>query len=328
MMVGNTSPEEQPTTAALQARLAQVERTLARYEAERGARSSTPKRGVRRRGLWAGAVAALLIALVPLSILGAGPTFNDLTTAGVEHQADIQAIGAVGITTGFDDPKSSDPNQRLYDPKGLVTREQMASFLARTAGLGTNTPIVNAATALKLGASPAGTTTFAANELTRIAAFNSGDDFFLTSSTSTPPARDIHTLTINVPVQSYVLFQFTGYMIARQGASCPCELRGSARMDAGSKVILTSSNLGTETTNYVGTFDRRSVAGSYVFLATPGSHTFTLSIARGSGGTLDIGLAAPAIQAIALPFGPAGESATTVPGGASGQGNASSTSQP
>ncbi len=326
-MVGDTSPDGQ-TTAALQARLAQVEQTLARYEAERGTQHRTPKRRTGRRGWWAGAVAALLIALVPLSILGAGPTFNDLSTAGVEHQADIQAIGAVGITTGLDDPRSSDPNQRLYDPKGLVNREQMASFLARTAGLGNNPPIVNAASALKLATAPTGTATFAANELTRIAAFNSGDDFFLTGSTTTPPARDIHTLTLDLPVQSYVLFQFTGYMIARQGASCPCELRGSARMDDGSKIILTSSNLGTEATNYVGTFDRRAVAGSYVFLATPGSHTFTLSIDRGSGSTLDIGLAAPAIQAIALPFGPTGESATTVPGGASGQGNASSNGQP
>ncbi|HEY8601802.1 MAG TPA: hypothetical protein VIL85_25470 [Thermomicrobiales bacterium] len=327
-MTVNTSPDDHTTTATLQARLAQVERTLARYEAERGQRHNLPTGRKRRGGRWAGAVAALLIALVPLSILGAGPTFNDLGTAGVEHQGDIQAIAAVGITTGLDDPKSSDPNQRLYDPKGTVTREQMASFLARTAGLGTNTPIVNAASALKLATDPTGETAFAANELTRIAAFNSGDDFFLTAPASTPPARDIHTLTLDVPVQSYVLFQFTGYMIAKQGASCPCELRGSARMDDGTKVILTSSNLGTEGSNYVGTFDRRSVAGSYVFLATPGSHTFTLSIDRGSGGTLEIGLAAPAIQAIALPFGPTGDSATTVPGGASGQGNASSTSQP
>lgn len=95
------------------------------------------------------ALVALLVALVPLGIAAAGPTFSDLGEAAPVHQANIQAIGDAGITTGFDDP--ANPGQRTYSPKGLVTREEMASFLARTAGLGSNAPIVNAKTAQTAG---------------------------------------------------------------------------------------------------------------------------------------------------------------------------------
>ncbi len=82
---------------------------------------------------------ALLVALVPLAGLAAGPTFNDLN-AGSVHNAYIQAIADAGITKGCDPGVS-------YCPNGLVTREEMASFLARTAGLGTNPPVANARTA-------------------------------------------------------------------------------------------------------------------------------------------------------------------------------------
>jgi hypothetical protein len=91
------------------------------------------------------AVVTLLVALMPLSILAADPVFSDLSDAAEVHRPNIQAIGNVGITTGFADPNN--PNARLYNPKGLVTREEMASFLARTAGLGGNAPVVNAKTA-------------------------------------------------------------------------------------------------------------------------------------------------------------------------------------
>jgi hypothetical protein len=91
-------------------------------------------------------LAGLLVALLPLSLLAANPTFSDLNDAAEVHRPNIQAIGNAGITTGFEDPNN--PNARLYNPKGLVTREEMASFLARTAGLGSNAPVVNAATSV------------------------------------------------------------------------------------------------------------------------------------------------------------------------------------
>jgi len=90
-------------------------------------------------------VVGLLVALMPLSLFAAGPVFSDLGTAAPVHQPNIQAIGDAGITTGFEDP--ADPTKRLYNPKDNVTREEMASFLARTAGLGANPPVANAKTA-------------------------------------------------------------------------------------------------------------------------------------------------------------------------------------
>ena len=82
-------------------------------------------------------LATLLVALVPLATLAANP-FNDLT--GGVHDANIDAIYTAGITRGCDPDVS-------YCPTGLVTREEMASFLARTAGLGDNPPVANALTA-------------------------------------------------------------------------------------------------------------------------------------------------------------------------------------
>jgi hypothetical protein len=76
--------------------------------------------------------AACLSALVPLSLLAA-PTFGDLNSAAEIHRADIQTIGALGITTGFENP--DDPATRLFNPGATVTRQEMATFLARTAGL-------------------------------------------------------------------------------------------------------------------------------------------------------------------------------------------------
>jgi len=96
------------------------------------------------RRLRALAAAGAFVALTPLALLAAGPTFSDLNSASPEHRGNIQAIGNAGITTGFADPNNT--GQRLYDPKANVTREEMASFLARTAGLGGNPPVANAAT--------------------------------------------------------------------------------------------------------------------------------------------------------------------------------------
>lgn len=90
-------------------------------------------RGIPRRFLPL-TLAILLVALMPLSILAAG--FNDLNDGSI-HNTNIQAITDAGITKGCDPGVS-------YCPNNLVTREELASFLARTAGLGDNPPIANA----------------------------------------------------------------------------------------------------------------------------------------------------------------------------------------
>ncbi len=110
------------------------------------------------------AAVALLAALLPLSLLAATPVFSDLGNAAPIHQPNIQALAAAGITTGFADPNSTDPDARLYDPKATVTREEMASFLVRTTGLGENAPVANAKTAQTAGsAQTADTATNATN---------------------------------------------------------------------------------------------------------------------------------------------------------------------
>lgn len=128
------------------------------------------------------ALVGLLVALLPLSLFAAGP-FTDLN-GGADHaaaNADIQVIADAGITKGCNPPAFT-----AYCPNDLVTREQMASFLARTAGLGGNAPVANAKT---VGG-------YAASDLTRVA-------FSHTALASSVPASgtyvDIAEVTLTVP---------------------------------------------------------------------------------------------------------------------------------
>ncbi len=76
-----------------------------------------------------------LLALAPLGVFGA--SFIDLNLGSV-HNGNINAIADAGISKGCTDASH-------YCPNDVVTREQMASFLARTAGIGGNPPVTNAA---------------------------------------------------------------------------------------------------------------------------------------------------------------------------------------
>jgi hypothetical protein len=112
------------TVAAQQSRLARLER-----------RTSRPRRLVPLL------LVAFLVALMPMGLLAAN-AFTDLDPAqAASHNPNIDLIFNAGITTGC----GGDPT--TYCPKDVVTREQMASFLARTAGLGSYPPVVNAKTA-------------------------------------------------------------------------------------------------------------------------------------------------------------------------------------
>jgi hypothetical protein len=115
---------------------------LAQLRAELAAQRAAIARLTRHRQLPRRALplllAALLVALVPIAALAANP-FVDLNPNSV-HNANIDAIYTAGITTGCDPGVA-------YCPNGLVTREEMASFLARTAGIGGNPPVANAKTA-------------------------------------------------------------------------------------------------------------------------------------------------------------------------------------
>lgn len=85
----------------------------------------------------AGGLLVLLLALSPLGALAAN--FQDLNPNS-PHNTNINLIADAGISKGCGDTAH-------YCPNAYVSREEMASFLARTAGLGNNPPIANAKTA-------------------------------------------------------------------------------------------------------------------------------------------------------------------------------------
>jgi hypothetical protein len=121
--------------STLRARVAAQEARLTTRETAGMRRAVRPRR--RTLAVLAGGLLVLLLALSPLGVLAAN--FQDLTP-GSPHNADIDAIADVGISKGCIDAQH-------YCPNDSVTREQMASFLARTAGLGNNPPVANARTA-------------------------------------------------------------------------------------------------------------------------------------------------------------------------------------
>ncbi|MDP1795362.1 MAG: hypothetical protein Q8K63_14585 [Acidimicrobiales bacterium] len=91
---------------------------------------------VKRVGLSLGAVAAAVSLVVGVAI--AATPFTDIN--GNPHAADIDATYNAGIVTGCDATR--------YCPSDPVKRDQLAGFLARTAGLSTSAakrfPVVNA----------------------------------------------------------------------------------------------------------------------------------------------------------------------------------------
>ncbi len=233
---------------------------------------------------------ACLLPLLPLSLFAAN-NFTDLNNGSV-HNADIDTVYNLGIANGITDT--------TYDPNGTVTREQMASFLARTAAM----------------------------DRVAFAAFTSaGAD----ADIGAGPSKDYMTVNLMVPGREngqpvYVRVSFTGYAFAKSATEgvanpgCPCILRGELRMDSNGKQIVTRSVVGANAADYVGTAgaggvadaDRKDFSGSVVFLATPGMHTFTMSATREFGDALNVGFAFGNMQAEVIPFGGAGTLNTVV----------------
>src|SRR4051794_5588336 len=161
---------------------------LARRRAEFTAFRAQVARDRRRHRAWRRllplALAALLVALVPLAVLAA-TAFTDLNPGSI-HNANINAIATAGITTGCNPPANDQ-----FCPNDVVTREQMASFLARTAGIGGNPPVTRAAS---LAARRPGPTSggFAANDLIRIASTGGSGDVTLDGSGTFQTVRTLH----------------------------------------------------------------------------------------------------------------------------------------
>lgn len=264
--------------ARLNARLAVQEETNATLSTQFAALQSRQRRRQARRGRsWlAGAVLASFLALVPLGLLAANP-FNDLT--GGVHDANIDAIYNAGITTGCV------PNV-AYCPTDFVTREQMASFLARTAGLGSNPPVANALTAQTAvsaqtaqqaqNATSAGNATtmggYAPNGLVRAA--RAEGSVVATGD----PYVTVLTLTVIAPAPGLVVVSVGAQGIDVDGAgganSCPCE----------ANLILRHVQSNTEAphlmaidiTGVGGHEDEDSANVSYAFPVGAGTNTFQL----------------------------------------------------
>lgn len=249
---------------------------------------------------------ALLAGLAPATLL-ATDAFQDVPTSAFYHDA-VTRVRNAGITGGC---SVSPP---LYCPEGAVTRGQMAVFLDRALGLG-GTP------------APGGNVDkldgLHANQLTRLAfGSNPGDN-----AVGAGGSADIVTVSLDVPVQSYVRVNVTGYAYAEGTTGCPCVLQGRLRMDGGSQTIVTNTNLASEAADLITGFDRRDASGSMVYLATPGTHTFTFSGFRQTGTNANIGFSFVQMQAELFPFGSTGAPAGAVPaaeqsqeaGSASGQ---------
>jgi hypothetical protein len=164
-------------------------------------------RPARRGWRWQRPAAALLLAFllttVPLGLL-ATDTWSDVPDSYVHHD-DISLITDAGITFGL--------SSTTFGPDQFVTRGQMASFIARTAGLGSNPPVVNAQTA-QTATNAEAVDGKSADELIRLAG-ESGDTVDLTDT-----YQDLVTVGITAPAPGFV--QVTATLFAFGEAGCPC----------------------------------------------------------------------------------------------------------
>ncbi len=302
---------QQPTNPAhdLGALRAEYDHQLAALRAEVAALRRHPRRHPRL--LLAIVTVAMFVALVPLSLLAANP-FTDLT--GGVHDPNIDLIYNAGITTGCV------PNVS-YCPTDVVTREQMASFIARTAGLGTNLPVVNAKTAKtatladtattattagKLGTTPIGATAYAANEIARTAqALGTNRREPDTRLTVTKRANvdatydPIATVAITAPSAGFIIVNGTvGLGIEGTGTAGFARLRdtapGVAPALAPSPTLYTGGGSSLATT----------LSPSYVFPVAAGQRSFVLEVQKQGTGTV---LAFDGvISAVFIPFGSVG----------------------
>lgn len=224
---------------------------------------------------------------MPLSIYAAN-TFTDLQSGSV-HNGDIDTIYNLGITTGC-------VPDTQYCPTNNVTRQEMASFLARTASLN------------------------------RIAFF-SLPSASATENLGAASSRGYMTVTLTVPGRAgdtamLVKVDFTGYAFARSAAmntqtpGCPCLLRGeitvNGEMAGGTPAvpaqIVTRTVVGANPAAIVnpGPAERTDFSGSRVFTLAPGQYTFTMSLVRETGTAENVGFGFGNMQAETTAFNGSG----------------------
>ncbi len=225
------------------------------------------------------AIVALFVALIPGLAIAANP-FNDLVPGSV-HNSNIDAIYNAGITTGCV------PNQQ-YCPTDFVTRQEMASFLARAAGLGTNAPVANAKTLSGI----------AANGLVRANAGAQGS----TPVTVWTAFQTVATVTITAPGVGFVYL--TGAVTVNAVSS------GNAYVSAniidstgGFKSYPVSAMIGTTTAST----SAATISPTVVFPVT-GAHavTYSLLVGKDASSTGTTGATNATLSVLFVPFGPDG----------------------
>jgi hypothetical protein len=230
-------------------------------------------------------MAGLLVALLPLSLLAANP-FTDLDPAQdgpTGHNPNIDLIYNAGITKGCNPPENT-----AYCPKDLVTREQMASFLARTAGLGSNAPVVNAKT---VGG-------YAPNGLVRMASATGptlSNPISLTATNKTDA-----TVTMQAPGPGYILLIGTLTYDAFNN-DCDCEAQtdlvkasgpGSFSSPTQYTRVGQQANSATQAAVTITAFDVASTSGTY---------SYNL-VSRKAGGTGAVRAFNSVLTALYVPF--------------------------
>ncbi|MGN6755329.1 MAG: S-layer homology domain-containing protein, partial [Thermomicrobiales bacterium] len=242
---------------------------------------------------------ALLAALAPLGLLaGSSQPFADVDPNSV-HYTNIIAIRQAGITNGCN------PAANLYCPNNNVTRQEMASFLARTAGIGGNPPVANALTAV--AAANADTLNgWSANALVRT---NVGENGSSSGVNLTGVYLPLTSVGINVPAPGFVFVSAASSLYV--GSSGFESLVAVRLRDTVSGV--TSFPLYVDLGITGGTVDYTTLSPTFVFqVLNPGGRSFVVEAGIVSGaGNPNAGNAT--ISALYVPFGPGGFQATGNP---------------
>jgi hypothetical protein len=270
-------------------RLARLERELTILRAQVARRQRRP----RARATLLGVALVALLALSPLTAIAAN--FVDLNP-GSGHNPNINAIADAGISLGC----VSDGSR--YCPNDLVTREQMASFLARTAGLGANKPVANAAT-LALDNPAVGGPTYAANDLLRVAVAGEVEDNQIDFTGTNNNFQTLLSLNLTAPQAGYVLVNASVTSITFDTSGCPCNTGARIRHTTGN-VALFSANESIQNAP-ASSVNAGTISQTWVFAVGAGVNTFSLDGSRFTG-TGAIKFSRPRLTALFVPFDGAG----------------------
>jgi hypothetical protein len=252
---------------------------------ERAGAPRHPRLAVRGRWRRLGAVLGLviLLAVAPLGALAAG--YVDLNP-GSAHNGNINAITDAGITRGCTDAQH-------YCPDEYVTREQLASFLARTAGLGGNPPVADAKT---VGG-------YAPNGLVRAAAGTGtiGNGAVVLEVAHNIPMAGV---TITVPGPGFVLV--TG-AVNIFGSSSPTPVDTMTRLRDTGPGGATSPVLWSSIGNAAGGGVYQSVSPTWLFqVSAAGTKTYVLEVHPNGNGSKPTSASNGTITALYVPFGKTG----------------------